>query len=62
MDHRGLKSKSHKIESLVVDGYKNGLSLHKLSKLHEVAPNTIRNILVANSVERRPRRPKKINS
>jgi hypothetical protein len=42
-------------DQLVVAGYNNGLTLRALSAFYKVSIGTIRNILIANGVNMRPR-------
>ncbi len=40
---------------LVVEGYQNGSTLRELAKIYEVAPGTIRNLLMSEDVDLRAR-------
>lgn len=39
----------------IVEAYANGVSLKKIADLHSVSTGTVRNLLVAEGVTRRPR-------
>lgn len=39
----------------VVEGYNNGATLRELAHIYEVAPGTIRNLLLSQGAELRPR-------
>ena len=43
------------VRSLVVNGYKEGSTLRELSEIYEVAPGTVRNLLLQQAVELRSR-------
>lgn len=46
----------------VVEGYRNGATLRQLANLHNVSSGTVRNCLIANGVELRPRGRRRRNS
>ena len=43
------------VESQVIEGYRNGLTLRDLAKMYEVSAGTVRNLLVGASVPLRTR-------
>lgn len=49
------RNKLAAVGSMVIEGYKNGMTLRQLGDLHDVSQASIRNLLKKNSVDLRPR-------
>jgi hypothetical protein len=58
MDKRNYK-KLEIVAEQIINSYKYGATLHELATLHDCAPGTIRNILIARGEPRRKRGRKK---
>ena len=58
-DKRFLR-KLETVAEVVIEGYRNGMTLTELSEMHSCAPGTVRNILIAHREPRRKRGARKL--